>query len=63
MRKYYESNEQAIKNGYTLFDTTPTTFVISGEPGERDLHSFDKRFRELANGGSRHEKVPFKHCG
>jgi hypothetical protein len=62
LKKYYEGLEAAKQCGYTHFDTTPTTFVISKQTDEREAHLFMQRFRELASGGSKHERVPFKHC-
>lgn len=62
LRAYYEAHEPAKKEGYTLFDTTPTTYVIQRATDDREVAQFMHRFREISNGGSRHERVPFKHC-
>lgn len=40
LRAYYEGNEHAKKEGYNLFDTTPTTYVISRHGEDRDIHHF-----------------------
>ena len=37
LQAYYSSHEQAKQNNYTLFDTTPTTFVISRGADDRDI--------------------------
>lgn len=40
LKSYYESNELAKAANYTVFDTTPTTFVISRQTDEREAHFF-----------------------
>jgi len=62
LKHYYENLEAAKSSGYTLFDTTPTTFVISRQTDEREAYLFMQRFREIASGGSKNERVPVKHC-
>jgi hypothetical protein len=37
LRTYYENNEAAQKAHYTLFDTTPTTFVIARAHDDREI--------------------------
>jgi hypothetical protein len=36
--------------------------VISRQTDEREAHIFMQRFREIASGGSKNERVPVKHC-
>lgn len=62
LRTYYENNEAAKVAGYTLFDSTPTTFVIARASEEREIYQFMQRFKSLGCGGSKHERVPYKHC-
>lgn len=62
LKQYYESNESAVAAGYTVFDTHPTTYVVARAQDDREIANFFHRYRELANGGSRHERVPWKHC-
>jgi hypothetical protein len=57
LRVYYENNEAAKLAGYTIFDSTPTTYVIS-RSSEIDINLFLKRYREIASGGSRNERTP-----
>lgn len=45
-----------------MFDTTPTTFVIARAHDDREITQFMARFREILNGGSKHERTPYKHC-
>ena len=62
LKTYYEENEQAKNAGYTVFDTTPTTFVISRCSDDHEMSALMHRYREISRGGSRHERVPLKHC-
>ena len=62
LQSYYEENVNAKKAGYTVFDTTPTTFVIARNIEDNAITFFMSRFRELSRGGSKRERVPFKHC-
>lgn len=55
-------NESAKKCGYTIFDSTPTTFIMSQSADERDNYLFLQRYREISTGGSVMERVPYKHC-
>ena len=62
LKKYYENNDAAQKYNYTVFDSTPTTFVIAAEGSESVVHAFERRFRELSKGTAPREKMPMKHC-
>lgn len=62
LEAYYEENPLAKKAGYTVFDTTPTTFVIAKNIEDHAINMFMHRFRELTRGGSHKERVPVKHC-
>jgi len=62
LKSYYEGLEAAKAAHYTLFDTTPTTFVIARATDDKDIQQFMYRFRELTKGGSKHERTPLKHC-
>lgn len=62
LNAYYESDKNAKAAGYSLFDTTPTTFVVSNVSDDSEINLLLARYRELAHGGSKKERVPFKHC-
>ena len=62
LKSYYEDHELAKNAGYTVFDTTPTTFVIARCSDDHEMSSLMHRYREISRGGSRHERVPLKHC-
>lgn len=62
LRSYYDGLDSVKKENYSIFDSTPTTFIISRASDDRDVHLFLQRFRENARGGSRSERIPFKHC-
>ena len=59
---YYENNETAANAKYTVFDTTPTTYVIARNVDDHEINKFMHRFREISRGGSKYERVPVKHC-
>ncbi len=62
LRSYYDALEPAKAAHYTLFDTTPTTFVIARANDDREIEKFMHRFREICQGGSKNERTPNKHC-
>ena len=45
-----------------MFDTTPTTFIISKVSDDDEINLLMTRYKEIARGGSNKERVPFKHC-
>ena len=61
LKYFYKDNVPFIENGYTVFDTTPTSFVVSSKLETYEYHQFLKRFGELKKG--QHplkEKMPNK---
>ena len=62
LKAFYEDNMAAKKAGYSVFDTTPTTFVIARCNDDHEMSSLMHRYKELSRGGSRHERIPYKHC-
>ncbi len=62
LRTYYEQHPEAIASNYSVFDSTPTSFVVSLSKGDSSLNSFVYRFKEISKGYSRKERVPLKHC-
>lgn len=64
LKVFYKDNQNAIENGYQVFDTTPTTFVVSSNLDTYEYHQFVKRFQDLKKrcGDTYKEKVPAKHC-
>ena len=62
LQHYYLTKEEAVKASYTVFDTTPTTFIISRVSDDDELNKLMTRYKEIARGGSVKERVPLKHC-
>jgi hypothetical protein len=64
LKAYYKDNIHAIDSGYQVFDTTPTTFVVSSNLDTYEYHQFCKRFQDLAknDGQSIKERMPPKYC-
>ena len=38
LKYYYKDNVNFIENGYTVFDTTPTSFVVSSKLETHETH-------------------------
>lgn len=47
LRSYYESIAACVKINYTLFDTTPTTFVINRATDDKEMQYLMHRYREI----------------
>lgn len=64
LKYYYKDNVNFIENGYTVFDSTPTSFVVSSKLETHETHQFNKRFDDLAkeNFHPLKEKVPEEQC-
>ena len=60
LKYYYKDNVDFIENGYTVFDTTPTSFVVSSKLETLEAHQFNKRFDDLDKDGFHpiKEKMP-----
>ena len=46
LRNYYEQHEEAKQQNYSVFESTPTTFVVQ-EESSSEMMQFQQRFREL----------------
>ena len=62
LQQYYLYNDAAVRASYTVFDTTPTTFIISRVSDDDEMHLLMQRYKEIGRGGSKKERVPVKHC-
>jgi hypothetical protein len=53
-----------VESGYSVFDTTPTSFVVTSQLDTYEFHQFVARYMELqkADGNSLKERTPQKHC-
>eukprot|EP00831_Metopus_contortus_P060180 TRINITY_DN52083_c0_g1_i4.p1 TRINITY_DN52083_c0_g1~~TRINITY_DN52083_c0_g1_i4.p1 ORF type:complete len:110 (-),score=22.41 TRINITY_DN52083_c0_g1_i4:136-465(-) len=60
--RYYKSSAEALAAGYTVHETTPTTFILMPECKDAEYQAFVKRFHELEQHYYKKEKVPAKHC-
>ena len=63
LKFYYKDNVPFVDAGYTVFDSTPTSFVVNSKLETHDSHQFVKRFTDLTK--PKHplkEKMPAKHC-
>ena len=64
LKYYYKDNTNFIEANYQVFDTTPTSFVVSSKLETYEYHQFIKRFEDLhkGEGTTIKERVPQKHC-
>lgn len=62
LQTYYNASEAAKQAGYNVFDTTPTTFIISKVSDDDEINLLMTRYKEISRGGSNKERVPVKHC-
>lgn len=62
LRRFYKSYPDALAGGYTVHETTPSTFVVLSECQDPEYQAFTARFNDLAKHNYKREKVPGKHC-
>lgn len=62
LKTYYEAHPDAKANRYTVFDSHPTSFIISRVSDDHEMSALMHRYRDLSRGGSRNERIPWKHC-
>lgn len=62
LKYYYKDNITFIENNYTLFDSTPTSFVVNTRFETDQYTQFSKRYADLQkNAQPFKEKMPAKH--
>eukprot|EP00347_Sterkiella_histriomuscorum_P014075 403362257 len=64
LKTYYKGNAEAIDSVYSVFDSTPTSFVVSSSLDTYEYHQFVARYMDLQRneGHSAKERIPQKHC-
>jgi hypothetical protein len=64
LKAYYKEHPESKAVRYELYDTTPTTFVVSSNLDTYEYNLFVKRFKDIQanNGNVLRENVPAKHC-
>ena len=62
LRSFYQTNEGAIKAGYQVHDTIPTSFIITAQLEDLEYRLLQTRFIDIENGYCSKEKLPAKHC-
>jgi hypothetical protein len=62
LRQFYQTHEPAIHANYNVYDSTPTTFIITAQCDDLEYHSLMSRYKELENNCSPKERIPAKHC-
>ena len=63
LTSYYDSSESALRARYTVFETTPTTFLIERHAmGTNEMNQLIVHHRELSSKNFKREKLPEKQC-
>jgi hypothetical protein len=62
LKQYYFTNEQARAAGYSIFDSTPTTFLVASGIEDSEWSDFKLRYRDIQKGYAPKERIPIKHC-
>ena len=62
LKLFYKHNQECISKEYSVFMTTPSTFLLSAALDDQEFQEFSQRFRELQKGFCLKEKLPQKHC-
>ena len=50
LKLYYQGSKEAVKADYQLFDTTPTSFLISSSQDSAQFDEFKERFSQIESG-------------
>mmetsp|Transcript_21918 Transcript_21918/g.21104 ORF Transcript_21918/g.21104 Transcript_21918/m.21104 type:complete len:361 (+) Transcript_21918:487-1569(+) len=62
LKQYYFSNDLARQAGYSVFDSTATTFLLSSGVEDSECVDMIHRYREISRGYAPKERIPMKHC-
>ncbi|EAR88446.3 tubulin-tyrosine ligase family protein (macronuclear) [Tetrahymena thermophila SB210] len=62
LRNYYQHNLQSSQVGYSVFHTTPTTFIVKQGFEDIEFQKFLAKYKAFENGKFETELIPMKHC-
>lgn len=63
LKQYYYTNQHAKMCGYSIFDSTPTTFLVqAGLDSDQQLLELMQRYKQIQKQQAPKERVPMKHC-
>ncbi len=62
LKRYYESCPAAVEQKYTVFDSTPTSFIIEAGVEDEEYYNLMQRYKEISQGIFYKERLPEKHC-
>lgn len=57
-----KKNQNLVKFQYSLFHSTPTSFILTAGYENEEFHKFSHHFLNIQNQQFSLEKVPMKHC-
>ena len=61
LRRYYKQAVPTACN-YSVYDSTPTTFLVLSGCNDSEYQALVNRFYEIDRGHFRNERLPIKHC-
>jgi hypothetical protein len=61
--KLYYAMGEASQAGYSVFDSTPTSFVLTAGIEDKDFHELVRRCQDIEKGHLFRERMPGKHVG
>eukprot|EP00347_Sterkiella_histriomuscorum_P017175 403350383 len=62
LKQYYFNNELARSAGYSIFDSTPTTFLLASGVEDAEHTEMIQRYKDIQRGYAPKERIPIKHC-
>ena len=51
-----------VSSNYTIYESTPTTYILTAGVDNSEYISFMTRYKEISRGFFSKERVPMKHC-
>ena len=62
LKYYYKNNPNFAESEYHVFDTTPTSYVVTAGILTKEFNSLVKRYANIQKNAAHKERMPQKHC-
>jgi hypothetical protein len=62
LKRYYLHNEEAFREGYQVFESMPTSFILTAKCRDKEYYHLITRYNDLNKRASNKERLPLKHC-
>ena len=62
LKRFYASSQLATEQKYTIFDSTPTSFIIEADNEDEEFFALVLRYKEISQELFFKERIPEKHC-